>query len=188
MLRRHAIRFRTALMLLDAGLAGALLVGLSVLRFGDDWSIYWRYIIPEPTALPVILGGGWVAILATFGLYRPRARLSIRSEAVDIVKSTAVLAAFVLSLFFVFRLPDVSRLFLLGFFPGLAAITLLDRVVLRLAFRPLPSSRRNPRHFLVVGAGPRGQAFAGKLEDHRELGLEVIGFLDDDAYELPRGW
>src|SRR5215813_11436826 len=102
MLRRHAVRFRTALMLLDAGLAGVLLVGLSILRFGDDWSVYWRYIVPEPLALPVILGLGWVAILASFGLYRPRARLSIRSEAVDVARSTLVLAAISLSLFFVF--------------------------------------------------------------------------------------
>ena len=33
---------------------------------------------------------------------------------------------------------------------------------------------------LVLGAGPRGQAFASKLEGHRELGLRVIGFLDPD--------
>ena len=125
MLRRHGVRFRTALMLFDAAVAAVLLVGLSVLRFGSDWSVYWRYITPEPIALPVILGAGWVAILASFGLYRPRARLSIRSEAVDIAKATAVLAAIALSLFFVFRLPDVSRLFLLGFFPALAAATLL---------------------------------------------------------------
>jgi exopolysaccharide biosynthesis polyprenyl glycosylphosphotransferase len=188
MLRRHGVRFRTALMLFDAAVAAILLVALSILRFGADWSIYWRYITPEPIALPAVLGAGWVAILASFGLYRPRARLSIRSEAVDIAKATAVLAAIALSLFFVFRLPDVSRLFLLGFFPALAAATLLDRVILRIAFRRLRASGRNTRYVLVVGAGPRGQAFAAKLEDHRELGLEVTGFLDDEPFELPRGW
>jgi exopolysaccharide biosynthesis polyprenyl glycosylphosphotransferase len=188
MLRRHGVRFRTALMLLDAGLAAGLLIGLSILRFGADWSVYWRYITPEPIALPVALGIGWVAILASFGLYRPRARLSIRSEAVDVVKATALLAVISLSLFFVFRLPDVSRLFLVGFFPALAAATLLDRVVLRLVFRSLRSSGRNVRYVLVIGAGPRAQRFAAKLEDHRELGLEVSGFLDDEPFDLPRGW
>jgi exopolysaccharide biosynthesis polyprenyl glycosylphosphotransferase len=188
MLRRHGVRFRTALMLLDAAIAAVLLVVLSWLRFGDDWSVYWRYITPEPAALPVVLGLGWVAILTSFGLYRPRARLSIRSEAVDVTKATGVLVAITLSLFFVFRLPDVSRLFLLGFFPALAALTLLDRVVLRLVFRRLRASGRNTRYVVVVGAGPRGQAFAAKLERHRELGLQVTGFLDDDEYELPNGW
>ena len=38
----------------------------------------------------------------------------------------------------------------------------------------------NGRFVLVAGAGPRGQAFAATMESHRELGLRVIGFLDDD--------
>ncbi len=188
MLRRHGVRFRAALMLLDAVLAALLLIVLSLARFGDDWSIYWRNILPQPAALPVVLGLGWVAILASFGLYRPRARLSIRSEAVDVAKATAVLAALSLSLFFVFRLPDASRSFLLGFFPALAATTLLDRVALRLLFRRLRSAGKNIRFVLVIGEGPRAQAFAGQLEDHRELGLEITGFLDDEQFELPRGW
>jgi exopolysaccharide biosynthesis polyprenyl glycosylphosphotransferase len=188
MLRRHGTRFKLALVLLDGVLAGTLLVGLSILRFGSDWSVYWRYITPEPAALPALLAAGWVAILAYFGMYRPRARLSIRSEAADVVRATALLAAVTLSLFFVFRLPDVSRLFLVGFFPALAALTLLDRVLLRLVFRRLRTAGQNIRYVLVVGAGPRAQAFAAQLEDHRELGLEVSGFLDDDPFDLPRGW
>jgi exopolysaccharide biosynthesis polyprenyl glycosylphosphotransferase len=188
MLRRHAIRFRAALMLLDAGVTALLLVALSMLRFGPDWSVYWRYITPEPLMLPVLAAGGWVAILAYFGLYRPRARWSIRTDAIDVVKATAVLAAITLSLFFVFRLPDVSRLFLLGFFPSLAATTLLIRIVLRLFFRRMRHAGWNQRFVLVVGAGPRGQAFAAKIEAHRELGLTVVGFLDDEPFDLPEPW
>lgn len=188
MLRRHAVRFRTALMLVDAGLAGLLLIVLSVARFGEDWSIYWRYIVPEPLALPAILGGGWVAILAYFGLYRPRARWSVWTEAVDIAKATAVLTVVTLSVLFVFRLPDVSRLFLLGFFPALAATTMLDRLALRILFRRLRAAGWNQRFVLVVGAGPRAQSFAAKLEGHRELGLHVIGFLDDEDFDLPPKW
>jgi exopolysaccharide biosynthesis polyprenyl glycosylphosphotransferase len=188
MLRRHAIRFRTALMLLDAGLAGVLLVFLSVLRFGDDWSIYWRNIVPEPIALPILLGAGWVAILSYFGLYRPRARWSIRTEAIDIAKATAVLLAVTLSVLFVFRLPDASRGLLFGFFPALAAATLLDRIMLRMLFRRLRNAGWNQRFVLIIGAGPRAQAFAAKLDGHRELGLHVIGFLDDQSFEMPPNW
>jgi exopolysaccharide biosynthesis polyprenyl glycosylphosphotransferase len=42
---------------------------------------------------------------------------------------------------------------------------------------------------LVVGAGPRGQAFASTLVGHRELGLVVVGFLDDEpAYAQGAAW
>jgi predicted dehydrogenase len=45
------------------------------------------------------------------------------------------------------------------------------------------------RFVLVVGAGPRGQEFAATLESHRELGLAITGFLDDDpALVLPDRW
>jgi exopolysaccharide biosynthesis polyprenyl glycosylphosphotransferase len=40
----------------------------------------------------------------------------------------------------------------------------------------------NQRFVLVVGTGPRAQAFARKLEDHRELGLRVLGFVDDEQH------
>ena len=42
---------------------------------------------------------------------------------------------------------------------------------------------------LVLGAGPRGRAFAKKLEDHRELGLRITGFLDEsDEFDAANPW
>ena len=72
---------------------------------------------------------------------------------------------------FWFKLPDVSRLFLLILFPTQYVVTLVTRAILRLAFRELRARGRNARYVLVVGAGPRGQAFAATLENHHELGL-----------------
>ena len=185
MIRRKWTGFRIALMLLDAALAGALLVALTVLRYGTDWREPWQALVAEPVALPFIVGALWVGILTYFGLYRQRARWSIRSEAADIVRSTAVLAAVVFAALFTARLVDVSRLFLLGYFPALAAATLLNRLVLRVLFRRYRAAGHNRRFVLVVGAGPRGQAFAKKLDAHRELGLKIIGFLDDRVTWMP---
>jgi exopolysaccharide biosynthesis polyprenyl glycosylphosphotransferase len=188
MLRRHGTGFRFALMLLDATLAGVLLVGLSWARYGSDWSMWWRYVLAEPIFTPIVVGAGWVATLAYFGLYRPRARWSIRAEAKDIAKATTAFAVVAVAVLFTARLVDVSRLFLIGFFPALAAITLLDRVILRITLAGYRRTGRNQRFVLVVGAGARGQAFARKLEDHRELGLAIAGFIDDDEFDLPPKW
>ena len=35
------------------------------------------------------------------------------------------------------------------------------------------------RTVLIVGAGPRAQRFASTIEGHAELGLVVVGLLDD---------
>jgi exopolysaccharide biosynthesis polyprenyl glycosylphosphotransferase len=189
MIRRNAAGFRALLMTADALLAVVLLLGLSVWRFGDDWAVWWRQIVPVPEGLLLIFAAGWVIALSMNGLYRPRARWSIVREAIDVLQATIILSLVTLSVLFLFRMPDVSRAFMLVLFPSLAAATVAGRVVLRLAMEGLRRQGKNLRFVLVLGAGPRGQAFAAKLESHRELGLRVSGFLDDSpAFELPSGW
>jgi exopolysaccharide biosynthesis polyprenyl glycosylphosphotransferase len=189
MIRRHASGFRALLMLADALLAVALLIVLSIWRFGPDWAVWWREIVPEPLAFLVLYAGGWVAVLTMLGLYRPRARWSLMSEARDVIRATAVMALATVSVLFLFKLPDVSRLFLLLLFPTQALLTILSRAALRRVLESRRLHGHNLRHALVLGAGPRGQAFAAKLEGHRELGLTVTGFLDDDAdFDLPPAW
>jgi len=188
MLRRHASGFRAMLMLADGGLAIALLVGLSVARFGEGWLETWKPVLQQPLLFAVAYATGWVGALWLSGLYRPRARWSIRSEALAIGRSTIVMALITGSVLFAFRLPDVSRLFLISLFPSQLVLTLVTRVALRIGFEWLRQRGYNTRYVLVVGAGPRAQAFATKLEAHRELGLKIRGFIDDRDWELPAPW
>ena len=151
--------------------------------------MWWREIIPNPNALLLLYAVGWVVALALNGLYRPRARWSIRSEAWDLLRATALMAAATFAVLFWFKLPDVSRLFLVILFPTQYVVTLVTRAILRLAFRELRARGKNARYVLVIGAGPRGRAFAATLESHRELGLQVIGLLDDDpSYAEGAAW
>ena len=189
MLRRHASGLRALLMLTDGVLAAATLALTSFLRFGADWHVHWDPIVPDPRAFAALYAVTWVSVLTLSGLYRPRARWSIRTEALDLFRATLVMAAMVLAILFWFRLPDVSRTYLLILFPAQFLVTLATRAAMRLAFRRMRARGLNQRFVLVVGAGERAQAFAGKLESHRELGLAVIGFLDDDqGSDLPGGW
>jgi exopolysaccharide biosynthesis polyprenyl glycosylphosphotransferase len=180
MLRRHASGFRALLMLADAALAFVLLVVLSLGRFGPAWLDVWRPLLSQPALFGVGYSIIWVAILWLHGLYRPRARWSIRSEGLAIARATIVLGLITGTVLFTFRLPDVSRLFLILLFPMQWLLTLGTRVGLRLGFEWLRERGYNQRFVLVVGTGPRAQAFARKLEGHRELGLRVLGFVDDE--------
>jgi exopolysaccharide biosynthesis polyprenyl glycosylphosphotransferase len=188
MLRRHASGFRTLLMLADAGLAFAVLVALSLARFGVDWLDVWRPLLEQPVIIAAAYAAAWVVILWVHGLYRPRARWSIRSEALAIGRATVILGLITGTVLFAFRLPDVSRRFLLLLFPSQWLVTLGTRVALRVAFERLRERGYNIRYVLVVGAGPRGQTFAAKLEGHRELGLSVLGFVDSEEVDLPGSW
>jgi len=188
MLRRHAFGFRTLLMLADGVLAVALLAAVSVARFGDSWLEQWRPFISQPGGFALAYAAIWVAVLWLHGLYRPRARWTLRSEGLTIGRATVVMALITLSVLFVFRLPDISRSFLVLLFPTQWLLTVASRAALRFGFERLRAHGYNQRFVLVVGAGPRGQTFAAKLEEHRELGLSVLGFIDDEHYDLPRGW
>jgi exopolysaccharide biosynthesis polyprenyl glycosylphosphotransferase len=188
MLRRHGFGLRTLLMFADGLLAVALLGVVSYLRFGDQWLAQWQPFISEPAGFAVAYAAVWVGVLWLHGLYRSRARWTLRSEGLSIGRATIVMALITLSVLFVFRLPDVSRTFLALVFPAQWLLTVASRAAIRLGFERLRARGYNQRFILIVGAGPRAQRFAAKLEDHRELGLRVLGFIDDDKYDLPRGW
>src|SRR5690242_4761852 len=131
MLRRHAAGFRGLLMIADGALALALLVVLSIVRFGPDWLNVWRPLLDQPALVGLVYAVLWILVLWFQGLYRPRARWSIRSEAVAIAKATIVFGLVIGTVLFAFKLPDVSRLFLILLFPAQWAVTLATRVALR---------------------------------------------------------
>jgi exopolysaccharide biosynthesis polyprenyl glycosylphosphotransferase len=178
-------------MLADGVLAVSLLGVLSLVRFGAEWLTHWRPILQEPLAFAIAYAGIWVGALWLHGLYRPRSRWTLRSEGIAIARATVVIALITLSILFVFRLPDVSRVFLTLLFPIQWLTTLASRALLRFGFERLRRRGLNQRYVLMVGAGAPAQAFAAKLMDHRELGLVIRGFLDDDppdASTMPAGW
>jgi exopolysaccharide biosynthesis polyprenyl glycosylphosphotransferase len=185
-IRRHFFWFRALLMATDALIAGGLLVTLSAWRFGPGWAEYWPQIVSQPQAFAVAYAVTWVAALTSVGLYRPRARWSLWSEARDVIRATILMALITLSLLFIFRLPDVSRLLLLILFPAQAAAAIALRGAVRLVMGRMRRRGLNTRFVLVLGAGQRAQRFATTLEAHRDLGLRVVGFLDDEP-SLARG-
>jgi exopolysaccharide biosynthesis polyprenyl glycosylphosphotransferase len=176
-------------MVADGVLAIALLVVLSIVRFGDGWLDIWRPLLEQPAVFALAYAAAWITVLWLNGLYRPRARWSIRSEGLAIARASIVLGLITGTVLFAIKLPDVSRLFLVTLFPAQWLVTLGTRIALRLGFEQLRARGLNSRFVLVVGSGPRGQAFATKLVGHRELGLRIAGFVDDDAsIALPNGW
>jgi len=182
MIRRHAFLFRMALVAADTVAALMVVQAASYMRFGltDDWSQALDPSIPDPRLAVGAFVGVWIGLLWLHGLYRGRARWTVRGEAAEIAKASITLTALTLSALFLLKLPDVSRLFLLVAFPLLAASALAVRIAMRLALIYLREHGRNTRFMLVLGANPRAQAFADLVESHTELGLVVVGHLKAD--------
>ncbi|MBA2701681.1 MAG: hypothetical protein H0U58_08285, partial [Chloroflexi bacterium] len=177
MIRRHATVFRLGLAGADAVSAIALFVLVSAFRFGDDWQAVWRRADVDPFAAAAAYSAAWVALLWTLGLYRLRARWSIRTEILDVARAGLLLGLAAFSTLFALKLPDVSRVYLLTLFLAQIGLTVASRAGIRGLLRALRDRGYNLRFVLVVGTGPQAQQFADRIERHRELGLRVIGHL-----------
>ncbi|MEW5991788.1 MAG: sugar transferase [Chloroflexota bacterium] len=139
--------------------------------------------LPSPLVALVVYAAAWPIALWSQGLYRPRARLRAWSELVDVGRAALIFGAGVLSLLFLFKLPDVSRQVLLVVFPALAITALATRLALRWLLSRLRERGRNTRFVLVVGTNGWAESFANLIESHHTLGLRVIGHLDARATE-----
>ena len=184
---------RLALMLGDGVTAVLVFLLVSVIRFGNTgWTGIWSRMGIDIRVAAIVFGIGWVVALWYHGLYRLRARWRLRTEAKDIARSTLLVAALTLSILFLFKQQDVSRIFLLSLFTAEPLVTLAIRGSLRLAFSQLRRRGLNARYMLVVGTGRLAQDFADLVEARPGLGISVIGHLSLPGEEnLPsraRSW
>jgi exopolysaccharide biosynthesis polyprenyl glycosylphosphotransferase len=95
----------------------------------------------------------------------------------DIVGATLVVAALTLSILFLFKQEDVSRIFLVALFTAEPLVLLAGRGALRFTFGELRRRGHNARYMLVIGTGKLAQDFADLVESRAGLGLHVIGHL-----------
>lgn len=180
MIRRHLMSLRAGLMLLDGIVAVAVFVAVAAIRFGGGGGGV-EYLLEAlgldliPAAL--IFAITWVIALWASGLYRLDVRWRIWTEARDLARATIVVLALTLSVLFLVKAVDVSRLFLAFLFVAQPAVTLVSRLVLRALFEAGRRAGRNPRYMLVAGTGSLAQAFADRVERHPGLGIRIIGHL-----------
>jgi exopolysaccharide biosynthesis polyprenyl glycosylphosphotransferase len=102
---------------------------------------------------------------------------TVQRREVMTCRAILFLAVVVFTTLYLFKLPDVSRLFLLLLFASQAALTLVSRASIRALFVRLRARGYNARYMLIVGANPAARAFADAVAGHVELGLHPIGHL-----------
>lgn len=135
----------------------------------------------------------WPLVFYFHGLYQSRRGRSQVDEIVTILLAV-LLATVLLSVVIAWYRPPAapgsheyftySRAFL-GLF---ALVDLLfvagTRMLARWAMRRVRAKGHNLQRILVVGAGSLGREITQKILAHREMGFEVVGFLDDDPGKL----
>jgi len=150
-------------------------------KTAPDWQRYLEL-------LPVVLVL-YPVVFYFHGLYRPRTSGSRVDETVSVLLAT-LLGTVLLSGLASWYRPRLapgsieyftySRAFLALFAVTSLALVVATRTGLRWVLHSASVHGGSPVRVLVIGAGKLGREITAKLIDHREHGLEVVGFLDDD--------
>ncbi|HEY6058629.1 MAG TPA: sugar transferase [Candidatus Limnocylindrales bacterium] len=186
MIRRFGMAFRLMLVAADFVVALAIIGALASLRTAD-WPAVERSGGPTLVPYAIAYALGWVAVLALHGLYQLRARWTIRSEVIGILRSILLLAVATAAVLFVLADPVINRYFLLAVFATQAWAAVAARILLRAFVQAIRTRGRNQRNVLIVGTGETGAAFARRLDAHPDMGLRIEGFLGDPD-ELTGPW
>lgn len=145
----------------------------------------------EPATLPGLFLLGLAATLALpitlefLGLYQSQRRQSVSTFLARFAGASAFVTLILTGLSIALRAP-VDPIFpiVLGGAQLLVVGTL--RTVALLALRALRGRGRNSRYVLIVGTGPRAAGARAVLEQNRQWGLQVVGYLDEtDAAIAP---
>ncbi len=156
---------------------------LEVIPVRKDIPAFGPYLRLLPLVLLV-----WPVVFYFHGLYQARRGLS-RLDELATLTVAVLLGTVILTSFTAFYRPPVegsadpftySRAFL-GLFFVTSLVTISGmRLSLRMLLSELRRRGHNLQRILIVGAGDLGKGMAQKLQAHREMGFEIVGFLDDD--------
>ena len=173
---------RTLLVAVDLGATYAALVLAYFLRFTIEVVPVTKGVPPfgPYLALFPIIALVWPGVFYFRGLLQGRPLRSRVEEAFAVIVAVT-LATLVLNAGLAFYRDFTYSRLTLGLFAVLDVVLV---VAARAAFwsvmaRVWSSSRRRQRA-VIAGAGELGRMVSEKLQLHRELGLDVVGFLDDD--------
>ena len=127
----------------------------------------------------------WEILFHHFHLYRSR-RLDRRiQECKDIVKATTAGTVIMLVCGQICKISAFTPYFMLAFWFSSTMLTICFRLFIRYFLKKARLHGRNLRNILIVGTNQRAYDFARKIEESKELGYCVIGYVDDKIY-LPR--
>jgi Undecaprenyl-phosphate glucose phosphotransferase len=131
----------------------------------------------------------WPIVFHFHGLYQNRRGRSRVDEVLTIAMAVLV-ATVLLSVFLAWYRPPAfpgssevftfSRAFIGLFALADVVLVVVARLGTRVALHRMRLAGFNVQRILVVGAGALGREITAKIQAHREMGFEVVGFLDDD--------
>ena len=190
--------FIDSLLIRLAGARVAILFAFHAVVFAAAYAfaylLRFEFAIPKEfnetfrSSLPVVLGVQ-LLIGVAFGFYRGWWRYVGMADVVRLVFGLSIALALLLSLWYVGGLFGIDPRYL----KSPRGVLLIDwafsmlslfgiRVLIRMGrdrLRPTEIGAMNQKRVLIIGAGDAGEALAREIEHRPQLGMKVVGFVDD---------
>ena len=132
-----------------------------------------------PLPLYPIFGFVWVLVLMLMNVYDSRRNLDVVNELTQLTIGSIIATISLAGLLYLsFR--EISRFLFLFFALQAYLYTITWRLVSRTRFY-FNKNNQKVRNVLIIGAGKVGQELRAQIIQKPYLGLQVIGFLDDDT-------
>jgi Undecaprenyl-phosphate glucose phosphotransferase len=111
--------------------------------------------------------------------YSPKRKKRFSFEVLKIIQVHLFSLLILISLLFIYKAVHISREYLAVLFGMSIVITSIYRYLVKMSLRNLRKKGYNKQFVLILGAGSLGRKFYDKVLQQPDLGVEVIGFLDD---------
>lgn len=157
-------------------------------KFESGWLNHGE---PLPFRTYLVWGMIYSAIALVLGFflnfYVPKRKKRFSFEVIKILQIHFFSLLFLLSILFVYKEIHISRELLAIFVVLSIGLQTIFRYSVKVATRELRKKGYNKQFVLILGAGSLGKRFSNNLEQYKELGYEVIGFLDDYSTDSESG-
>ena len=131
--------------------------------------------------LPVLIAASvsWHLSFRLFGLYEPKRFRRKLEECMDIIKATSLGSLLICAMIGLLGSQFINSMVVIVFWLTAMVMTVAVRAAMRFLLTLVRSQGRNLRHIVVLGTNRRARAFAEKIRERRDMGYNVIGYVDD---------
>lgn len=183
MFRRYSVNRAILSICLDAIFVMAALAIAAYLRPAMSLLPFSRFVpvTPEPLVprhLYPLFAFVWVSILALLSVYDGRRNLNIVNELTNLTIGSLLASVSLAGLLYL-SYRDISRLLFLFFALQTYLYNIAWRLIARTSFY-LNKNNQKVRKVLIIGAGKVGLELQTQISQHPYMGLQILGFMDDD--------
>ena len=167
----------------------AIFIGYYLRRQTVPFSLSFHDILFDPTNPFQFVFIIWVLTTIFFvnanSLYQTRREVFEGVELWLVIKSVLLSSTVVVVAIYAFKIHNFPRSIFIGSAVSMALILSIWRAIKRIFVEYLVAHGYNNFNTLIIGAGKVGLALVDEISKRPDLGLKVVGFLDDLKSEIP---